>query len=66
VRDESAARRHRGSVCHNCDIAPLITGELAANPFGSMALGVMPHAVDPDAADRLWKLSEQLIGMSRP
>ena len=54
-----------GVYCHNCDIAPLVTGELAANPFGSMALGVMPHALDPDAADRLWKLSEQLIGLSR-
>jgi hypothetical protein len=27
----------------------------------SMPLGVMPYAVDSDAADRLWRLSERLI-----
>jgi NAD(P)-dependent dehydrogenase (short-subunit alcohol dehydrogenase family) len=54
---------NRGGVyCHNCDIAPLVTEELAANPIGSMALGVMPHAVDPQAAERVWSLSEQLLG----
>ncbi len=52
-----------GVYCQNSDIAPLVTEELASNPIGSMALGVMPHAVDPLAADRLWNLSEQLLGM---
>ena len=52
-----------GVYCQNCDIAPLVTDTLAANPIGSMALGVMPHAVDPHAADRLWRLSEQLLGL---
>jgi NAD(P)-dependent dehydrogenase (short-subunit alcohol dehydrogenase family) len=52
-----------GVYCHNCDIAPLVTEPLASNQIGSMALGVMPHAVDPDAADRLWTLSEQLVGL---
>jgi NAD(P)-dependent dehydrogenase (short-subunit alcohol dehydrogenase family) len=52
-----------GVYCQNCDIAPLVTETLAANPIGSMALGVMPHAVDPDAADHLWRLSEQLLGL---
>jgi NAD(P)-dependent dehydrogenase (short-subunit alcohol dehydrogenase family) len=52
-----------GVYCQNSDIAPLVTEELASNPIGSMALGVMPHAVDPGAADRLWSLSEQLLGM---
>jgi NAD(P)-dependent dehydrogenase (short-subunit alcohol dehydrogenase family) len=51
-----------GVYCHNCDIAPLVTEALAANPIGSMALGVMPHAVDPQAAERLWSLSELLLG----
>jgi NAD(P)-dependent dehydrogenase (short-subunit alcohol dehydrogenase family) len=51
-----------GVYCHNCDIAPLVTEALAANPIGSMALGVMPHAVDPQAAEHLWSLSEQLLG----
>jgi len=53
-----------GVYCQNCDIAPLVSEELAANPIGSMALGVMPHAVDPQAADRLWSLSEQLTGVA--
>jgi NAD(P)-dependent dehydrogenase (short-subunit alcohol dehydrogenase family) len=52
-----------GVYCQNCDIAPLVTEMLASNPIGSMALGVMPHAVDPKAADRLWDLSEQLAGL---
>jgi NAD(P)-dependent dehydrogenase (short-subunit alcohol dehydrogenase family) len=52
-----------GVYCQNSDIAPLVSDSLAANPIGSMALGVMPHAVDPDAADRLWSLSEQLLGL---
>jgi len=50
-----------GVYCQNSDIAPLVTEALAANPIGSMALGVMPHAVDLQAADRLWSLSEQLL-----
>ncbi len=52
-----------GVYCQNSDIAPLVSDTLAANQFGSMALGVMPHAVDPQVADRLWKLSEQLVGL---
>jgi len=51
-----------GVYCHNSDVAPLVTETLAANPIGSMALGVMPHAVDPQSAERLWSLSEQLLG----
>lgn len=51
-----------GVYCQNSDIAQIVSEELAANPIGSMALGVMPHAVDPQAADRLWSLSERLLG----
>jgi NAD(P)-dependent dehydrogenase (short-subunit alcohol dehydrogenase family) len=54
-----------GVYCQNCDVAPIVTDTLAANQFGSMALGVMPHAVDPDAADRLWSMSEQMTGLGR-
>lgn len=58
-----------GVYCENCDIAPLVenaeavTRNEAARRLGSMALGVMPHAVDPEAADRLWSLSEQLTNV---
>ncbi len=63
-----------GVYCESCDIAPLVPKELetsssidapsrfshAIRQVGSMALGVMPYAVDPEAAERLWSLSEQL------
>lgn len=55
-----------GVYCENCDIAPLVedaeavSRNAAARRLGSLALGLMPHAADPEAADRLWSLSEQL------
>ncbi|CAM3565155.1 oxidoreductase [Paenibacillus lupini] len=55
-----------GVYCENCDIAPL--GHDAESDFdldNESTLtdsGVMPYAVDTEAADRLWSLSEQLIG----
>lgn len=55
-----------GVYCENCDIAPL--GHDAESDFfldNESTLtdsGVMPYAVDSEAADRLWSLSEQLIG----
>ncbi|HEY0752423.1 MAG TPA: hypothetical protein VGD98_00470 [Ktedonobacteraceae bacterium] len=39
-----------GVYCQNCEIAPLVSEEIASNQFGSLAQGVMPHAVDPQAA----------------
>ncbi len=58
-----------GLYCENCDVAPLVDGAIAAAPagdgtrkFASRALGVMPYAVDADAAERLWVLSEELLG----
>ncbi len=58
-----------GVYCENCDIAPLVEDETKRNndsvrQAGSMALGVMPYAVDPAAADRLWSLSKQLTGLT--
>jgi NAD(P)-dependent dehydrogenase (short-subunit alcohol dehydrogenase family) len=52
-----------GVYCQNCDIAPLVTEETAVH-WGSLAVGVMPHAVDHEAAGRLWALSEQLTGVT--
>jgi len=61
-----------GVYCENCDIAPLLSEEQEAdrnNPatlrVGAMSLGVMSYAVDPDAAERLWSLSEQLTQKAR-
>lgn len=55
-----------GVYCENCDIAPLFEepkgGSAAARQFASLAKGVMPYAVDPEAAEKLWELSEKLLG----
>ncbi|MGG6310231.1 oxidoreductase [Paenibacillus macerans] len=57
-----------GVYCENCDIAPL--GQDAGSEYhldNNSTLtdsGVMPYAVDPEAADRLWALSEQLIDLT--
>lgn len=57
-----------GVYCEDCDIAVL-----RAPPDGDHALGatlgeggVLPHAVDPAAAERLWALSEEMTGMRLP
>jgi hypothetical protein len=39
---------------------PLADGDAPAASDGP-ATGVMPYAVDPESAQRLWELSEQLI-----
>lgn len=52
-----------GVYCENCDVSPLIDtaeAEAAFRASSGMA-GVLPYAVDPDAAARLWEISEQLI-----
>lgn len=56
-----------GVYCENCDIAPLESGDDKAGwEIGDSTrgrhTGVMPYAVDPVAADRLWTLSEELTG----
>lgn len=57
-----------GVYCENCDITAL--GQDAESEFqldNNSTLtdsGVMPYAIDPKAADRLWSLSEQLIGLT--
>ena len=53
----------------DCDIARLLDHTdpaviAATNAFGPGALGVMDYAVNPDTAERLWTLSEQLTGVS--
>jgi len=68
-----------GVYCENCDIAPLVPKEHetsssvdaisrfshAIREVGSMPLGVMPYAVDPESAERLWSLSQQLTFVGR-
>ncbi|MFF5076602.1 SDR family NAD(P)-dependent oxidoreductase [Actinoplanes sp. NPDC000266] len=57
-----------GVYCENCDIAePAATGEGGdvqdLGAFNDIS-GVMPYAVDPAQARRLWTLSEELTGVS--
>jgi hypothetical protein len=68
-----------GVYCENCDIAPLVPKEHetsssvdalsrfshAIREVGSMPLGVMPYAVDPESAERLCSLSQQLTFVGR-
>jgi NAD(P)-dependent dehydrogenase (short-subunit alcohol dehydrogenase family) len=54
-----------GLYCENADVSPLIVDENviegnATREVGAVPQGVMPYAVDPAAAERLWRLSEQL------
>lgn len=50
----------RGGVyCEDCGIAPVIES-------GAESLGVMSWALDPEAAERLWTLSEEWSGQRFP
>ncbi|OAM89390.1 SDR family NAD(P)-dependent oxidoreductase [Termitidicoccus mucosus] len=55
-----------GVYCENNDIAPLCTDQSPLDPVsGADAngnFGVMPHAIDPAAAARLWDVSGQMLG----
>ncbi|MEY9860885.1 NAD(P)-dependent dehydrogenase (short-subunit alcohol dehydrogenase family) [Catenulispora sp. GAS73] len=51
-----------GVYCEDCDISPVMTAEeLAASDRPLDGPGVLPFAVDQDAATRLWDVSEQLM-----
>lgn len=46
-----------GVYCQDCDVAPILP------PGASGNVGVRPHAIDPEYAQRLWTLSERLTGV---
>ncbi|MFJ2829608.1 oxidoreductase [Streptomyces sp. NPDC087263] len=53
-----------GLYCENSDVAPPMSLEEGRDwtlMNRSWKAGVLPYAVDPEAADRLWELSERLI-----
>ena len=54
--------------CENVEVARLVSPE-DSNSWDSddstRKLGVMPYAVDLEAANRLWTLSERLLGIGR-
>lgn len=50
-----------GVYCENCDIAVLTEEGTPLNlDDSSKQFGVMPYAIDPRSADRLWNLGERL------
>lgn len=55
-----------GLYCENCDVAPIMEGEIdRSNASRSRSLrGVVPYAVDPALASRLWSVSENLLDMA--
>jgi NAD(P)-dependent dehydrogenase (short-subunit alcohol dehydrogenase family) len=51
-----------GVYCLDCDIAEVIELQ-ALEGLHQVLNGVIPWAIDPDSAERLWKLSEDMTGV---
>lgn len=53
-----------GVYCENADISPVMAESDAAPAAGDGLgkVGVWPHAIDRDAAERLWAVSEAMLG----
>jgi hypothetical protein len=53
-----------GVYCENSDIATISSKDPSRMTINDLKddRGVMPYALDPDSAHRLWGLSEQLTG----
>lgn len=50
-----------GVYCENCDVSPLVADtDEAGWRAGAETPGVLSYAVDPEAAARLWEVSERL------
>jgi NAD(P)-dependent dehydrogenase (short-subunit alcohol dehydrogenase family) len=52
-----------GAYCEDCDIAAVDDRPANAPGDSSLGNGVRPWAIDPEAAQRLWTLSERLTGI---
>jgi NAD(P)-dependent dehydrogenase (short-subunit alcohol dehydrogenase family) len=51
-----------GVYCLDCDIAEVIELQALEGPHRVLN-GVIPWAIDPDSAERLWKVSEDMTGV---
>ena len=51
-----------GVYCRDCDIAP-VQSDFALQGTGQVLKGVLPWAIDPQLAERLWQLSERMTGV---
>jgi len=54
-----------GVYCMNVDIA-LVVPDFSLEGTSQVLTGVLPWAIDPDLAERLWRLSEKLTGVAFP
>lgn len=56
-----------GVYCENCDVADLDDGTLEHKYDEPTTLrGVRPYSIDPESAEKLWTLSEDMTGVSFP
>jgi hypothetical protein len=57
-----------GVYCEDSDISVLLQPREGESVLGDTlgVVGVYPHDADPEAAERLWALSEELNGVCRP
>lgn len=56
-----------GVCCEDSDISPILPDDSVAEPGRiSQEIGVRRWAIDPEAAERLWTLSETLTGVHLP
>lgn len=53
-----------GLYCENTEVSVTVPEEEAELADPTRVFGVMPYAIDPQSAERLWILSEQLTGVS--
>ena len=60
-----------GVYCEDCDVAPVassagpgIREDADACLKISPSIGVMPYAIDPGTAERLWSASELMAGVA--
>lgn len=51
-----------GLFCMDCDIAPVV--DIDPQTQDPRGMGVTSYAIDPRSAERLWKVSEEMTGVS--
>jgi NAD(P)-dependent dehydrogenase (short-subunit alcohol dehydrogenase family) len=49
-----------GQYCEDCHVSPIVRNDLPV----AISEGVRGYAIDPDAAEALWKKSEEMVGES--
>jgi NAD(P)-dependent dehydrogenase (short-subunit alcohol dehydrogenase family) len=52
-----------GRYCENCHVGPVVPTDVVINPVTE---GVRAYALDPSAAEALWKKSEAMVGETFP